>query len=181
MVLKPEPIAAALDQTDRKRSRMIYMSPSGTLFNQAKARELADEEELVLLCGRYEGVDQRIIDEYIDDEISIGDYVISSGEVASLVLIDGVYRLLDGLSTRNPWRKRASRRDPGVSPLHEARGVQRPRGPRNTSVGTPRENTEGRLQKGLEKRKNKKQAGSTPAHRMDAEAWEMLKALEDDR
>lgn len=97
MVLKPEPIAAALDQLDLKNSRVIYPSPSGILFDQAKARELSREDNLVILCGRYEGVDQRIIDAYIDDEISIGDYVISSGEVASLVLIDGVYRLLDGV------------------------------------------------------------------------------------
>ena len=97
MVLKAEPIAGAFKAMDLEGARVIFPSPSGPLFNQSMARELAGEEHIVLLCGRYEGVDQRIIDEYIDDEISIGDYVISSGEVASLVLIDGIYRLLDGV------------------------------------------------------------------------------------
>ncbi len=97
MVLKAEPIARAFDSLDLKGSRVIYPSPSGNLFNQKMAGEFASEEHIVLLCGRYEGVDQRIIDAYIDDEVSIGDYVISSGEVASLVLIDGIYRLLDGV------------------------------------------------------------------------------------
>jgi tRNA (guanine37-N1)-methyltransferase len=75
--------------------RVIYLSPSGRPFTQALARELAGREELVLLCGRYEGIDQRIIDRYVDEEISIGDYVLSSGEAAALVLIDATYRLVD--------------------------------------------------------------------------------------
>jgi tRNA (guanine37-N1)-methyltransferase len=79
--------------------RVIYLSPSGAPFTQALARELAGEAELVLLCGRYEGIDQRIIDLYVDDEISVGDYVLSSGEVAALVLIDATYRLLGEVIT----------------------------------------------------------------------------------
>jgi tRNA (guanine37-N1)-methyltransferase len=79
--------------------RVVYLSPSGTPLTQALARELAGEGELVLLCGRYEGIDQRIIDLYVDDEISVGDYVLSSGEVAALVLIDATYRLLDEVIT----------------------------------------------------------------------------------
>jgi len=79
--------------------RIIYLSPSGRPFNQALARELAAEEELILICGRYEGIDQRIIDTYVDDEISVGDYVLSSGEVAALILIDATYRLLEQVIT----------------------------------------------------------------------------------
>jgi tRNA (guanine37-N1)-methyltransferase len=79
--------------------RVIYLTPSGRPFTQALARELAGKSELVLLCGRYEGIDQRIIDLYVDDEISVGDYVLSSGEVAALVLIDATYRLLDQVIT----------------------------------------------------------------------------------
>jgi tRNA (guanine37-N1)-methyltransferase len=97
MVLKPEPLALALDSVGAREKRTLYPSPSGRLFSQKMAWELAAEEELVFICGRYEGIDQRIIDEYVDDEISIGDYVISSGEVASLVIIDSVYRLCDGV------------------------------------------------------------------------------------
>jgi len=77
----------------------IYLSPSGRPFDQATARELAGEKELVLLCGRYEGIDQRIIDLYVDEEISVGDYVLSSGEVAALVLIDATYRLVEEVIT----------------------------------------------------------------------------------
>jgi tRNA (guanine37-N1)-methyltransferase len=76
-------------------ARVICLSPSGRPFTQALARELAGEEELILVCGRYEGIDQRIIDCYADEEISIGDYVLSSGEAAALVLIDATYRLVD--------------------------------------------------------------------------------------
>ena len=79
--------------------RVIYLSPSGRPFDQALARELAAEKELVLLCGRYEGIDQRIIDTYVNDEISVGDYVLSSGEVAALILIDATYRLLEQVIT----------------------------------------------------------------------------------
>jgi tRNA (guanine37-N1)-methyltransferase len=79
--------------------RVIYLSPSGRPFDQALARELAAEPELALLCGRYEGIDQRIIDRYVDDEISVGDYVLSSGEAAALVIIDATYRLVDQVIT----------------------------------------------------------------------------------
>jgi tRNA (guanine37-N1)-methyltransferase len=79
--------------------RVICLSPSGRPFTQDLAGELAACGELVLLCGRYEGIDQRIIDLYVDDEISIGDYVLSSGEAAALVLIDATYRLVDRVIT----------------------------------------------------------------------------------
>lgn len=97
MVLKPEPLASALDSVDGLSRRVVYPSPSGVAFTQHYAEELAESDDLVFICGRYEGVDQRIIDMYVDDEISIGDYVISSGEIAVLVIVDAVYRLLDGV------------------------------------------------------------------------------------
>ena len=97
MVLKPEPLSAALDFVDGRRKRVIYPSPSGTAFNQEQALRLSQYDELVFICGRYEGIDQRIIDLYVDEEISIGDYVISSGEISTLVIIDAVYRLLEGV------------------------------------------------------------------------------------
>lgn len=97
MVLKPEPLAAALDSVDAKNRRTVYPSPSGRLFDQAYADKLSQADDLVFICGRYEGVDQRIIDAYVDEEISVGDYVMSSGEVAALVIIDALYRLVDGV------------------------------------------------------------------------------------
>jgi tRNA (guanine37-N1)-methyltransferase len=87
------------DERQNQDRLVVYLSPSGVLFNQEMAEELAGEKELVLLCGRYEGVDQRVIDLYVDREISVGDYVLSSGEVAALTVIDTVYRLIDGVIT----------------------------------------------------------------------------------
>jgi tRNA (guanine37-N1)-methyltransferase len=79
--------------------RVIYLSPGGRLFDQALAREFAGEDELILICGRYEGLDQRVIDGFVDDEVSVGDYVLSSGEVAALALIDATYRLVETVIT----------------------------------------------------------------------------------
>lgn len=97
MLLLPEPLSLALDSVNASSKRVIYVTPSGKPFSQELAKELSSEEELVFVCGRYEGIDQRIIDEYVDDEISVGDYVMSSGELAALVIIDAVYRLIDGV------------------------------------------------------------------------------------
>ena len=97
MVIKPEPLGRALDAIDAKHKRVVYPTPSGKRFTQRYAEELSREKDLVIISGRYEGIDQRIIDLYVDDEICIGDYVISSGEVAALVIVDAVYRLLDGV------------------------------------------------------------------------------------
>jgi tRNA (guanine37-N1)-methyltransferase len=99
MLMLAEPLGRALDAVRVPGARTVYMSPSGRLFNQAYAKDLSQERELVIICGRYEGIDQRVIDKYVDDEISIGDYVLSSGEVAALTLVDTVYRLIDGVIT----------------------------------------------------------------------------------
>jgi tRNA (guanine37-N1)-methyltransferase len=77
--------------------RTIFVTPSGRLFNQEMAADFSREAELVLVCGRYEGVDQRVVDRFVTDEVSIGDYVLSSGEIAALVLVDAVYRLVPGV------------------------------------------------------------------------------------
>ena len=95
----PETVGINKLVTGNPVKKVVYLSPSGKPFDQALARELALEEEIVLLCGRYEGIDQRIIDCYVDDEISVGDYVLSSGEVAALILIDATYRLVEEVIT----------------------------------------------------------------------------------
>mgnify|MGYP001271654931 FL=1 len=99
MLMLPGPLGRALDAAGSPRARTVFVTPGGRLFNQAYARDLAREPELVILCGRYEGVDQRIVDKYVTDEVSIGDYVLSSGEAAALVVVDAVYRLIDGVIT----------------------------------------------------------------------------------
>ena len=103
MVMMTTPLASALNSVKPKRKRVIYVTPSGKKFTQNMAYELSRESDLVLICGRYEGIDQRIIDSYVDDEISIGDYVLSSGEVAATVIIDAVYRLIDGVISLLSW------------------------------------------------------------------------------
>jgi len=102
MLMLAEPLGRALEAVAGvpNSQRVIYLSPSGKPFNQELARELAREQELILICGRYEGIDQRIIDMYVDDEISVGDYVLSSGEVAALALIDATYRLVEQVITK---------------------------------------------------------------------------------
>jgi len=98
MVLKAEPVFAAVEalQENSPSCPVILMSPQGKPFNHALARELAGKEHLILLCGRYEGVDERIRQHLVTDEISIGDYVLSGGELPALVLIEAVMRLLPG-------------------------------------------------------------------------------------
>lgn len=99
MVMSIDPLQAALTaarEADPRPSRVIYMSPQGAPMTQAKARELAGHERLILLCGRYEGVDERLLQAEVDEELSIGDYVLSGGELAAAVVIDATARLLPG-------------------------------------------------------------------------------------
>jgi tRNA (guanine37-N1)-methyltransferase len=96
MVLRPEPLFAAVEALRRPETRVILMTPQGRPFKQALARELVAEEHLLILCGHYEGVDHRVIEALVDDEISIGDYVLTNGALAAAVLCDAVIRLLPG-------------------------------------------------------------------------------------
>ena len=95
MVLKPDVIYDALTKNNAKK--IIYLSPRGKKFTQEIAKELASEKEISLLCGRYEGIDQRVLDELEIEEISIGDYVLSGGEIAAFVAIDAILRNVDGV------------------------------------------------------------------------------------
>jgi tRNA (guanine37-N1)-methyltransferase len=100
MVMMADPLMECLDavvQADEALAYTVYLSPQGRPFTQAKARELAARPRLVLLAGRYEGVDQRFLDARIDEEISLGDYVLSGGELPAATVIDAVVRLLDGV------------------------------------------------------------------------------------
>ncbi|MEA3423648.1 MAG: tRNA (guanosine(37)-N1)-methyltransferase TrmD [Bacillota bacterium] len=99
MVLTPQPIASALKELDYKNKKVIYLTPKGEALNQDLASDLSKESDLILLCGHYEGLDQRIIDNYVDLEVSIGDYVLSGGELGALVMIDAVTRLIPGTLT----------------------------------------------------------------------------------
>ena len=78
-------------------AKTIFLSPQGSTLNQNKVQELSNEEHLILLCGHYEGIDQRVLDEIVDEEISIGDYVLTGGELPAMVLVDAVSRYVDGV------------------------------------------------------------------------------------
>ncbi|MBL9117869.1 MAG: tRNA (guanosine(37)-N1)-methyltransferase TrmD [Verrucomicrobiaceae bacterium] len=96
MVLRPEPIFETLDTIDRSQARTILMTPQGKRFSQADARRLSEEKHLVFLCGHYEGVDHRVVEHAVDEELSIGDYVLTNGAIAAVVVIDAIVRLLPG-------------------------------------------------------------------------------------
>ena len=98
MVMMPQPIGSAIDALDSEhKARRIYLSPKGEVFRQQKVFELLTCEHLILLCGHYEGVDQRALDLFIDEEISIGDYVLTGGELPAMVIADCVSRYVDGV------------------------------------------------------------------------------------
>ncbi len=97
MLLKPEPMFKALDAIKKHNSYIIYLSPKGNLFNQHKAKEFSEKEHIILIAGHYEGIDQRIIDRYVDEEVSMGDYVLTSGELPVLMIVDAVGRLIPGV------------------------------------------------------------------------------------
>ena len=100
MVIKPEPVYDAYQSIIKEldyKPKVIYMSPQGKVLTQQIARDLSKENHLILLCGHYEGIDQRVLDEIVDEEISIGDYVLTGGELPAMVLIDSVSRNVEGV------------------------------------------------------------------------------------
>ncbi|EQK43744.1 tRNA (guanine(37)-N(1))-methyltransferase [[Clostridium] bifermentans ATCC 638] len=105
MVMTPQPIYDTykyiIDKFDIKDPRVIYLTPKGKVHNQNIASEMSTFEDVILLCGHYEGIDQRIIDSIVTDEISIGDYVLTGGELPALILIDSISRLIPGVLSQN--------------------------------------------------------------------------------
>lgn len=97
MLIKPDVVWDAYQSVKSEKSKVIYLSPQGKTLCQSKVEELAREKHLILLCGHYEGIDQRIIDKIVDEEISIGDYVLTGGEIPAMVLIDSVSRYIEGV------------------------------------------------------------------------------------
>ena len=100
MLMKPDVVYDAYNAVKTEKSKVIYLTPQGNVLCQSKVESLAKEEHLILLCGHYEGIDQRVLDEIVDEEISIGDYVLTGGEIPAMVLIDSVSRYVDGVITK---------------------------------------------------------------------------------
>lgn len=97
MVMKPDVVYRAYQSIPEKEAKVIYMSPQGKTLNQKMVEDLSKESHLVILCGHYEGMDQRVLDKIVDEEISIGDYVLTGGEIPAMVLIDSVSRYVEGV------------------------------------------------------------------------------------
>ena len=97
MVIRADVVYDAFKSLNSTNAKTIFLSPQGSTLNQNKVQELSNEEHLILLCGHYEGIDQRVLDEIVDEEISIGDYVLTGGELPAMVLIDSVSRYVDGV------------------------------------------------------------------------------------
>ena len=97
MIMKPDVVYDAYNSIKSENAKVIYMSPQGKMLNQKKVEELSKEKHLIILCGHYEGIDQRVIDKIVDEEISIGDYVLTGGEIPAMVLIDSVSRYVTGV------------------------------------------------------------------------------------
>ena len=100
MLMQAEPVYQcyrALEEKMNKKPRVVYLSPQGKTFNQTMAEEFAQEEELVLLCGHYEGIDERVLEEIVTDYVSIGDYVLTGGELPAMIMVDAISRLVPGV------------------------------------------------------------------------------------
>lgn len=107
MLIKPDVVYDAYNSVKSEKSKVIYLTPQGKMLCQNKVENLAKTEgDLILLCGHYEGIDQRVLDKIVDEEISIGDYVLTGGEIPAMVLIDSVSRYIDGVLTRRFHRRR---------------------------------------------------------------------------
>ena len=97
MVIQPDVVYSAFKSVQSKDAKVIYMTPQGKKLDQKKVEDLSKEKHLIILCGHYEGIDQRVIDKIVDEEISIGDYVLTGGEIPAMVLIDSVSRYVEGV------------------------------------------------------------------------------------
>jgi tRNA (guanine37-N1)-methyltransferase len=155
MLLMPGPLSKAIRSVKKKDSHVIYLSPQGKQLTAATCERLAQKEHLVLICGHYEGLDQRVIDKEVDEEISIGDYVLTNGCLASIVLVDATVRFIPGVL----GHEEAAKFDSFQQEIFEGPSYTRPeefeglRVPEVLRSGHHKEIEKWRLKKGLEKAK----------------------------
>jgi tRNA (guanine37-N1)-methyltransferase len=164
MVMKPEPVFEAIESvlglasppsTPEPDSNIpiILLTPQGRVFNQTIAKELSQHKKIALLCGRYEGIDERIRENLVTDEISIGDYVLTGGELPALILIDAVARLL-ARRARRPHRRRGRLARHGlarISTLHPSARISRQQSTRSAALRRPRQNRQMAQEQALER------------------------------
>ncbi len=132
MVMQAEPVCRAYEDLVEKigaRPRLVYLTPQGKVFNQAMAEDLAQEENLIFLCGHYEGIDERVLEEIATDFVSIGDYVLTGGELPAMVMMDSISRMVPGV---------LSNQESGQFEVQPSGSMARQGGAGGTPVGTPR-------------------------------------------
>ena len=105
MVIRPDVVYDAYKSVYKSKAKVIFLTPQGKTLNQKKVQELSNEKHLILICGHYEGIDQRVIDEIAPEEISIGDYVLTGGELPAMILIDSVSRYVDGVLSEDSTKE----------------------------------------------------------------------------
>ena len=124
MVMKADVVYDAYKSINDENAKVIYMSPQGKTLNQSKVEELSKQEHLIILCGHYEGIDQRVIDKIVDEEISIGDYVLTGGEIPAMVLIDAVSRYKEGVLSKESIEEESfCNRIIRISAIYKARSL----------------------------------------------------------
>lgn len=132
MVMKADVVYDAYKSIENKNAKVIYMSPQGNTLNQSKVEELSKQQHLIILCGHYEGIDQRVIDKIVDEEISIGDYVLTGGEIPAMVLIDSVSRYKEGVLSKESIQEESfSNRNIRISAIYKTRDFWRHKSSRN--------------------------------------------------
>jgi tRNA (guanine37-N1)-methyltransferase len=137
MILMVEPLFLVIEEiTNNSQSKpyVIYTSPQGSLLNQQKAEQLSNHDNIIIICGRYEGIDQRVIDNLVDEEISIGDYVLSGGEFPAMVIVDAITRLKPDVIKNSEFNKNESFSDPNDRSLLDFPQYTRPEDFRGNKV-----------------------------------------------
>ncbi|HOJ26801.1 MAG TPA: tRNA (guanosine(37)-N1)-methyltransferase TrmD [Candidatus Saccharicenans sp.] len=184
MVFKPEPVFRAVESLKQadKSSRVLLLTPQGKLFNSALAEELAGYDQVILICGRYEGVDERVSDYLVDEEISIGDYVLSGGELAAAVVVEAVSRFVPGVV----GREESVRHDSFATGLLDFPQYTRPRDYRGYKVpsvlfsGDHQKIARWRLKKSLEKTLAKR-PDMLKSRKLSAEEEKLLSEILEER
>ena len=140
MVVRADVVYDAYKSVQDEKAKVIYLSPQGKTLNQAKVQELAKQEHLILLCGHYEGIDQRVLDEIVDEEISIGDYVLTGGELPAMVLIDSVSRYVEGVLSEDSVKEESFfKRNFGIQPIYKTGRILRKKSTRSPNFRKPQE------------------------------------------
>ena len=156
MIIRPDVVYDAYKSVKDEHSKVIFMSPQGKTLNQNIVEALSKESHLIVLCGHYEGIDQRVLDKIVDEEISIGDYVLTGGEIPAMVLIDSVSRYVEGVLKKDSiYEESFSNRLFRISTIHKTRNIWRKIRTRSTIIWQPSKNR--KMEKGKVLRNNKKE------------------------